>query len=238
MNVLESQRKIYPEYDKIIGDINLLLNELFDLKESRISAKGNPPMPLTVWKLKSYAQTSLHRTLDLTIESCKAWENEVPAVAFLLTRSVIETVAYIFDFSNQVKPLVDEGKFVEINDLINKLKYGEKIVPNLPAIDNVLTVMDRIKKIIPDFRKNYENISSFCHPNYSAIGMLYSLQDMEEYCFEIDKKYGVRKDFFSIIITFLYTSLELQKLSLNRLEIIYSELEKLDAKEYEKKGIK
>ena len=227
MNLLEEQKKNYPEYQVSINNINSILNDLIRRKESNISAKGNPPMPLVNWKLKSYAQTLLHRIIDLTIQSCIAWENNIPAVSFLLTRSVVESVSYIFDFSNQVEPLMKNDNYVEINELTNKLKFGERKISKLPIIDNVLKVMARIDKIIPNYRISYENLSSFCHPNYSAVGMLYSKQDMKEFNFQIDQKYGVRKDLFNIIISFLQSSLDLLRLSLDRFEIIYNEIERL-----------
>jgi len=234
MELLINQKKLYLKSKNYIDDFNKLLNELIALKEIKISAKGNPPMPLVILKLKSYAQASLHRIIDLSIESCNAWEKGIPAVSFLLTRSALEIASYIFDFTNQVDQLIEERKFEEINDMIHKIMYGERKSSELPVIDNVLNVMDRISKIIPLYRSNYESLSSFCHPNYSAIGMLYSKQNMEEFYFEIDRKFGVREDTFNMVILSLYKSFELQKLSLNRLDIIYPKLEELDRIEYKK----
>lgn len=234
MKLLNKQVLLYPESKKYIDDFNSLLNQLISLKQDKISAKGNPPMPLVVWKLKSYAQTTLHRIIDLSIESCNAWDNNLPAVSFLLTRSVLESVSYIFDFTNQMIPSEKAYNLEEINSIVNKLKYGGKGLPKLPKIDNVLTIMDRISKIIPGYREDYEKLSSFCHPNYAAVGMLYSKQDMEEFCFNIDRKNGIRPDTFNIIVIFLYKSLTLQKLSMERLETIYPKLVELDALEYKK----
>jgi hypothetical protein len=231
MGLLERQKSLYPQNIEYINEVNNLINELSKLKINEVSTRIDPPIPIVAWKLKSYVQTSLHRILDLAIDSCRLWEEGSAASTFLLTRSVLETAYFLFDFTNQIKEYIDNQDLHNINILVNKIKYGERNQEKLPKIDNVLTIMDRVSKFIPYARTNYENISSFCHPNYSALGMLYSFQDNENLCFRIGKKYGNTEEYFNIIIRSLSIALNIQKMAMERFNIIYPELEKLEENE-------
>jgi hypothetical protein len=229
IKLLELQLPQYPEESELIASFRQSLNKLTSLKEKKISAKGRPPMPKVLWKLKSYVQTSLHRNIDLAIESALAWERKLPAVSFLLTRSIMECVAYLFDLSNHLLPKINENNLREISELIDKWKYGDRKIDGIPTITNTLTIMEHVEKIIPNYKINYEYLSNFCHPNYSGIGMLYSHQDMEEYCFEIGREYGENNKTFGIYIKAVVASLTLLEACMGRYEKIYPELIRIDS---------
>ena len=91
----------------------------------------------------------------------------------------------------------------------------------LPLITNVKTVIKRVSKEYRDIEDLYNKLSSFCHPNYSAVGMLYSFQNMDELCFYIDSKYGCREELFNALLHILIKSLELTKLSYTKFEVLY-----------------
>ncbi len=225
----------YPKSSKTISEIEKLLVEAEKWKVNEVSAKGPPILYLLTWKLKSYFQTVLYRVNDLSEESLKAWINQKPAVSFLLTRSVIETTAYLFDLSVKLENELDGNKNInKLSELIDRWKFGEKNISNLPSINNVMTIVETLSKTFPKFDESYFKISSFCHPNYSAVGMLYSKQNMNDMKFEIGFQYGVREDLFDIIALSIYKSLEIMKLAKNKLERIYPIINKLNKGEQEK----
>ena len=225
----------FPKSSETIHAIEKLLNESEKWKVKEVSAKGPPRLYLLTWKLKSYVQTIIYRINELTDESLLAWIKLKPSVSFLLTRSVIETSAYLFDLANKLeKELNDDHNINKLTDLIDSWKFGEKNCDCLPNINNVLTIVKSLSKTFPMFDENYFQISSFCHPNYSAVGMLYSKQNMDELKFELGTHYGLREDLFNIIVISLYTSLEILKLAKNKLDRIYPIINELNKVEQEK----
>jgi hypothetical protein len=64
-----------------------------------------------------------------------------------------------------------------------KLLLGTKIDTDvLPEAENVLNFVDRVDKKIYGFRKQYERLSEFAHPNWSGSVLLFS---------KPEEKYGI-----------------------------------------------
>lgn len=229
---------MYPNSSETVKAIETLLNESEKWKVTIVSAKGPPILYKLTWKLKSYFQTVLYRINELSYESLSAWLKLKPSVSFLLTRSIIETSAYAFDLAFKLeKELMGNKDLEKITDMIDRWKFGEKHFEDLPEINNVLTVVEILTKLFPNFDDNYFRISSFCHPNYAAVGMLYSKQNNDKLEFEIGSQYGVREDLFSIIAISVYKSLEILKLTKNKLDWVYptiNELNRIDQEKYDK----
>lgn len=230
----ELQNK-YPKSSETILGIKSLLTEIEKWKVKEVSAKGPPILYLLTWKLKSYFQTIIYRVCELSEESLRAWKNLTPSVSFLLTRSVIETTAYLFDLTDKLEKELHGGKNINrLTDMVDRWTFGEKNYDKLPSINNVITIVKSLSKTFPKFDEGYFKISSFCHPNYSAVGMLYSKQNMEEMKFEIGSQYGVRENFFYIITNSIYKSLNIIKLAKNKLDVIYPVINELNKIEQEK----
>lgn len=222
----------YPSYKDLINSLDESLTQLKELQLDSVSAKGPPVLYLLTWKLKSYCQTCLLRITELTNQSLIAWDNSIPSLAFLCVRSVLETSAYFFDLSRRLESVTNTSKDINLlTEFIDKWKFGDRNIDGLPEIINVKTIIQKASKVIPDIESNYNNLSSLCHPNYAAIGGLYSFQNMDELCFYINSKYGLREDLFEAIIVSLSESLSLTKLAYNNFESLYPIINEINKKE-------
>ena len=227
----ESLKEKYTSLIYLIERLEFSLKELEKFKVKKVSANGPPKLYLLTWKLKSYFQTCLYRIIELTEQSLVSWDSSLPSVTYLLVRSVLETSAYLYDLAQRFENIIKSSQDINhLTEFIDKWKFGEKNSEELPVITNIKTIIQRVSKQYPEVDDMYNKLSSFCHPNYSAVGMLYSYQNMDEMCFYIDSKYGLREDLFNALLSILIKSLELTKQANNKLEPLYPIINELNKK--------
>ena len=90
----------------------------------------------------------------------------MPAV--VLTRAVVETVAVTFNLHKHLLEFLNSKDLDRIDDFVSRGLVGERRTDAALAATNVLTLIDHVEKRIPGFRKSYDGLSEFAHPNWSG----------------------------------------------------------------------
>ena len=118
---------------------------------------------LFIWRIEEFARVGceLYRTAQL-------------ACALTLTRSCVETVAAAWYFNDLLQRVVANSDVTGLHEKTMRLLLGSKSgITDLPAI-NVLSFVDAMDRKIPKFRKAYDSLSEYAHPNWSGMMRLYS----------------------------------------------------------------
>lgn len=199
----------FKDFERDVIMVNDLILKIKGIKVDVVDFHIDKDKQKPIWHLESYIQLAVHRVYDLAVQSTNAWNNEVPIVAFLLTRAIYENTAYMYDLSKKILMYYEADNYTEIHKLILNRLVGNRLNSASPQIVNVLTVNDSVAKEIPDYKEFYDFISDFCHPNYSGMHGIYGKLDKENARLFVDKKYGYTEETFSFIITGLITSLEI-----------------------------
>ncbi len=227
MAFTETYKEQFPNYAEDIDSVNNLIVRLDSRRSYRVDPAGRPPTPKVVWNLQCYVQLALHRVVDLSSETCNAWNSKKPVVAIILVRAVIENCAYLYDIASKLRMNIQNNDFQSIHDLIINRMMGSRTIKGSQESVNVMTVIDKVDKTIAGFRDHYEFLCDFCHPNYSGMHGLYGKINREKIYFDLNRDFGLTEQVFTFILTGLLPGLLMFEESLNQIEKTYPALIKL-----------
>lgn len=126
-------------------------------------------------------ETLLYRIAELGETAIELYEkrNRITS-AFLITRAVHETTALLYWSYYRMERVVDNNDIGDFDKFIMKVLMGWKKVDKDTPMEsyNILTAIDKIDKISNgSFRKVYDLLSEYCHPNYLGVYSLYGKTD-------------------------------------------------------------
>jgi hypothetical protein len=121
------------------------------------------------------------RTEELARNACDALERNDFAAAALLTRGVTESAGLVW----KLMELLDDRKNYspqEMNDHLMRALMGWKADPGeFPEAYNVLTLVQRMDRVIEGVFHTYGTLSEIAHPNWSGVLALYGKTDHENF---------------------------------------------------------
>jgi hypothetical protein len=117
------------------------------------------------------------RTEEFARVACELYKADQLACALTLTRSCVETVAAAWYANDLLQKILANRNIAGLHEKVMRLLLGSKSgITDLPAI-NVLSFVDAMDGKIPKFRKAYDSLSEYAHPNWSGMMLLYSKHD-------------------------------------------------------------
>lgn len=123
-----------------------------------------------IWRMEELARSAL-----------VCLDNADFVSAALLTRGVMETTAAIVYLHKLVNRAIDDGVTDDLEDKLTGFLTGSKIWDDLGGAINVLTMIDAVDKVIPGYRKHYEFMCEYAHPNWSGTQGAYAIIDQEQF---------------------------------------------------------
>ncbi|MBK5265447.1 MAG: hypothetical protein JJE34_09500 [Alphaproteobacteria bacterium] len=120
------------------------------------------------FKALSYREALIHRFSDLSTHALQAIEVRKPVSSATLTRGCMETMARLFELKGRIERFICDTDLESIDDFLMNRLFGSRSNPSMPSATNILNCIDKIDQTIPLFRKNYDTLSEFVHPNYSG----------------------------------------------------------------------
>lgn len=155
------------EIEKILFDLKKFsINEIDNFKYSR---KSKIPM-----KIHIYIEAMNLRTIDFSEAALILLQANYIVPSMTLIRSVFENVAQFYSISKTIERVVKTNKFEnEIDEKITKVLLGTRYDDEYKAV-NILTQIERINEDFNGFRKFYESLCEFTHPNWDGVAGSYS----------------------------------------------------------------
>lgn len=133
------------------------------------------------FKAECYRESLAWRMADLLRGALSSFQGNHLASAITLTRSAMETAASSWCLSKKIKAAIESQSLDEINNYLIKGLVGWRLKPEdgstIPDAHQVLKFIDKMDKEIPDFRKHYEMLSEYAHPNWSGTHGLFAQID-------------------------------------------------------------
>jgi hypothetical protein len=130
-------------------------------------------------KVLLYREALIWRTEELARTACVHYTQAHLAAALTLTRAAVEGAAATWYLKDLVEKTVGTRDLAKLDDTIMRLMFGSRNeITDIEAI-NVITFVDRAEKDVPGFKKNYETLCEFAHPNWSGTSLLFSRIDHE-----------------------------------------------------------
>ncbi len=89
----------------------------------------------------------------------------------------METTAAIVYLHGLVTRALNNGMDDALDAKLNGFLTGSKVWHDLPGAINVLTMIDKVEKVIPGYRAHYDFLSEYAHPNWSGALGAYGIID-------------------------------------------------------------
>lgn len=166
--------KYLQEAKDLANEIKTNLPDAYDI--ASISVKSKLPL-----KALALREAIIHRVSELSEVACQLYESKKVISAFIITRSLIETVAILYFIYDKIKKVNNNKDIDNVDHFFMRLLHGCRDIQELPDSYNILTAIDKIDKIFEGFRKMYDDLSEFAHPNSSGLTFAYSEVDMNNY---------------------------------------------------------
>lgn len=133
------------------------------------------------FKLLSYREALIHRFADTCVAAVGAVEASKPVSAALLTRGSMETLARMKELKDQIERFLQSQDTESLDSFVMNRLFGSRNNPDLPNAVSVLTSLDKMSDLIPNFRNVYDSLSEYCHPNYQGVSGSFSKIDHENF---------------------------------------------------------
>jgi len=147
--------------------------------------KRNDPASVSLkakipYKALDYREALIWRFVELCRCALEHFNEEDLATATILTRAALETVAALWYLNRKIKSVIDKNSVGDVDDYLMRLLMGSKTDTAMPDPINVLTFIQKVDAEINGFRKQFDELSEFSHPNWAGTGMLYSKPNTEK----------------------------------------------------------
>ena len=224
--------QMFPNFKGLFNRIEITLKVLEDHKQNTLFPRIKTEVTTKnvtklVYRFIVFKQTVLWRIIDVSKAILICWENKNVASAFILLKSLYETVSVIYYANLKLDRLISEKDIRVLHKFIVKLTHGTRVKSEIDNIvkeqlkriqdgegdftdedeirevfsaTNILTVIDSISKINPNHREDYDHLSEYSHPNYKALLGLYA-NYKDDLTIELDNENAINeiniKNFFS-----------------------------------------
>ena len=199
-----------PTEDKEIIEAYLGLKKRLVREHSAAYAAS---VPKVVWKTAGVYQCLIRRTLEAADGMRAAWNSGNLLTAITMARSLIETGAVVRHLTDAIKKSVADKNTETLDRAVMNVGFGTRIddlydgavekgkEDELKAL-NVLTTINKMDKAMfpkkeASFRKSYDFLSEFAHPNTFGIMGLYSDNFPKKYRVEFGNVAGKKKNILS-----------------------------------------
>jgi len=133
------------------------------------------------FKVTSLREVLIHRIAELALTAVELYESDKLVSAFVVTRAVIETVAMIYWLHEKVMEFLSSKDIQKLDDFLMRAMLGSRDGTTSLDSYNVLAAVDRVDKEFLDFRKMYDRLCEFTHPNWSGVLGSYGKIDRERF---------------------------------------------------------
>lgn len=140
--------------------------------------KNGDIKPKVVWKYDCYLQAVLYRSIDIAKETLSLWKETKSVTAIILARSLMETVAAVYWLVTRADKKIAKKDFAGIDEEVMNLSFANKIDAELPQAKSVITYLETVDKLKPQYTEVYAILCEESHPNH--MGTLYSYAKIDK----------------------------------------------------------
>jgi hypothetical protein len=155
------------------------------MRALEINVSGKFLRSKIAWKLAVYQHALLHRIVALMDGVAVAWNNQCTLSAMLSARALMETLAVMAEFEQQVDRLLKEQDLGGLDTVGQNATFASrdpewtKEYPETKAM-NAVTYIDKLNKRFEGFRGHYDRLSERCHPNSLGHNFMFSKLDTSD----------------------------------------------------------
>lgn len=160
--------KLIEELEKEISKLDTLLIVGFDGRELSKTSK----LP---YKLSSIIYSLTYRGQELASGAISLYKKSNYLSSAILIRSLMETSSILFHVESKIKKSIEDFEIDLVDQYLMKISLGSKNQKSDYNILNCITAIDLVdKKKYDNYRKMYDQLSEYAHPNWSGTAGFFS----------------------------------------------------------------
>lgn len=182
-----SRKKSDAEYlvEARIRATNIFVSLPQDVKAAGLTLNSKLP-----FKTTSLREALAHRVAELSMVAVDLYECRKLVPAFVITRAVVETVAMTYWLHQRVGEFLQSKDVNCLDEFLTKAMLGSRDGITSLESYNVLTAVDKMDKEWNGFRKMYDWLCEFTHPNWSGTMGAYGRMDREAFALSLGSENG------------------------------------------------
>lgn len=126
-------------------------------------------------------ESLIHRVSMLTDGAVSEFDAERWISATVLVRATAEPTAMLHSLGRKVDHALHVRDDGGLTEFLRRSMVASRSEPDLPEAINVLTLINKVDKDFPGFRKSYDHLSEYAHPNWCGVLGAYSHLDRESH---------------------------------------------------------
>ncbi|PGH59233.1 hypothetical protein CRT60_00955 [Azospirillum palustre] len=122
--------------------------------------------------IRAFNQAQIRRCLQLVESAHRNVYAGAGLTALMDVRGIYETVAGFLHFEAKLQALLEEGDLQKIHDFVSARSFSTRLEHLIEVAGtkdvqatSILTQVDRMAKARPEFRKEYDHLCEYTHPN-------------------------------------------------------------------------
>lgn len=121
------------------------------------------------FKIVCIRDALLHRLVNLGDEAVTL-HDRISLIPFLLTvRACLETAALMFSLNRYMESALCSDSLAELTEQLHRTALGSRNTRTKFDAVNILGAIDKLEKSYPGIRKQYDDLSEYCHPNFEGV---------------------------------------------------------------------
>lgn len=162
-------------------ELDAAIEQLAARRLARLEIEGPFLQSKLAWKIASYQQAILYRTVALARGARVAWNTRNALSSYLLVRALVETIAVFDDFESVLIAAFVREDIGEMDELVMNRMFAtrdDEMVRNHPELlaVTVLKFIDKMgKRYDLPIRDNYDRLSERCHPNSAGHHQMFAV---------------------------------------------------------------
>ena len=145
----------------------------------QVSAASLTLKSKTPFKALVLREALIHRVSSLSDGAISEFDAGRWVSATVLVRGVVETTALLFTLNRRVSRALRDKSDDDLTEFLRRTMVSSRTEPSLPESINVLNFIDAVEKEFPGFRRQYEVLSEYAHPNWCGVLGAFSKLDRE-----------------------------------------------------------
>jgi hypothetical protein len=149
-------------------EARVLATNIFASLPKTVEARGLTSESKLPFKTLCLREVLIHRVAELALVAVDLFECKKFVPAFIITRSIVETVAMTYWLSQKVGEHLENREDSKLDEFLMKAMMGSREQNWHHEAHNVLTAVNKLDKNYSGFRKMYDKLCEFLHPNWAG----------------------------------------------------------------------
>lgn len=137
------------------------------------------------FKALSLREVLICRISELASVSIQLYEDRKLVSAFIITRAIVETAAFTYWLHHQLSSFFSHKNPAQLDQFLMRVLVGSRDKTTPVESCNVLTAIDKLDKEYQWFRKGYDRLCEFTHPNWGGLLGTYGRINHDKYELEL-----------------------------------------------------